>query len=116
MGEVLDSELLHRRIHPTHCVDGRVSSAAFKDDELSVDRAKLREADESLRGHSHCGLASVLTSDARAHHLEVTADPNLFNDSHALIKGRKSKSVQKSLARGCKWVRHVPGVAGYGAD
>jgi len=109
MSEVLDSELLHRRVHPIQCKDnGVVSSAAFRDPRLSVDRAGMRSVDESLSGHPTYGLVSIETRIARGHKLEVIYQPELFNRAHTLILGKKTRAISKDLAKNSKWVRHVP--------
>lgn len=104
--EVLDEEELLRRIHPTQVKDcGGVSSAAFTDAELSVNRASLTSVEETLKEHPSHGVASFVTRVARELGQEVLPDPALFNPAHALVKGKKTKSVQRRLARACRLVR-----------
>lgn len=104
-GVVADSEPLHRRIHPTFVrPDGSVSSQAFRDREMSVDRGDYWEAAQSLHGYDGYGLASILTSSARACQQEVVADGTLFNPAHAIVRGDKPKSTARRLAIAATWV------------
>lgn len=104
-GEVADEEPLHRRIHPTFVrPDGSVSSQAFRDRELSVDRGQYWDATRSLQGYAGYGLASIIAAFARACQQEVIADGNLFNPAHALVRGDKSKSTARRLAGTATWV------------
>ena len=59
-GVVADEEPLHRRIHPTFVrPDGSVSSQAFRDREMSVDRGLYWEPARSLQGYDGYGLTSL---------------------------------------------------------
>lgn len=103
--EVADEEPLHRRVHPTFVrPDGSVSSQAFRDRELSVDRGHYWEAARSLQGYDTYGLASIRAAFARACQQEVVADGNLFNPAHALVRGEKSKSTARRLAGAATWI------------
>lgn len=106
--EVTDNEVLHRRVHPTHVKpDGSVSSAAFTDDELSVDRASLRTPEVTLEGRRNYGIVSLVVGEVRSLKQEVRADPTLLNPAHALVLGHKPKSLQRQLARSARWVVRV---------
>lgn len=103
---VADDENLHRRVHPTFIkFDGSVSSQAFTDPEMSVDRAEYRSLDETLDGYPQHGCATVETGFARSLHQEVVAVPELLNPAHAHVNGKKTKSIAKELARGCTRVK-----------
>jgi hypothetical protein len=106
---VADSEVLLRRIHPTfNRPDGSVSSQAFKDLELSVDRlALLTSAEEALDVWKGYGLAALDAGDVRRLGLEVKADPLDDNPAHALILGNKTKAIARRLARMATWVRRI---------
>jgi hypothetical protein len=110
MSTITDSEFLHRRIHPTQMKEGRPSSAAFTDPEMSVDRAALRTVDETLRGYGSYGVAGFSAGFARGLEQEVIPDPALLNQSHALVKGHKPRATSKRFARECTLVRapHAP--------
>lgn len=103
--EIDDGETLHRRIHPTHVKpDGSVSSQAFRDPEMSVDRAAYRRTADTLHGYSGYGISALLAALARQHGQIVRADPQLLNPAHALVEGSKSKSVARAFARAATWV------------
>jgi hypothetical protein len=107
---VADDEPLHRRIHPFfRKPDGRVSSQAFTDPEMSVDRGRYWSAGQTLHGCNGHAVAMVVTFFARGLQQEVVADPVLLNPAHALVKGKKSKSIAKSFARMAQWVVRFDG-------
>lgn len=104
--DVSDGEKLHRRVHPTFIKDdGSVSSQAFTDPEMSVDRAEYRTLDETLEGCPLHGCAAVETRYARSLGQEVVAAPELFNPAHAHVNGKKTKSVARALAKNSPRVR-----------
>jgi hypothetical protein len=97
---ITDDETLHRRIHPIHVKpDGNVSSAAFNDPQMSVDRASLRSADETLHGYDGYGLAAFAAKNARDLEQEVLPAPDLLNPAHALVKGKKTKKTARAFAK-----------------
>jgi hypothetical protein len=109
--DIADTEALNRRIHPDFVrPDGSVSSQAFTDTELSVDRAMYWDVSETLRGYDGYGVASIITSFARGLRQEVVADKLLLNPAHALVKGKKSKSIARALARSAIWEVALGGV------
>lgn len=100
--EIPDAEALFRRLHPAQIdPEGRPTSAAFKDHDLSVDRASMRSSQDSLGEHRQrgYGLASITAGFARGHRQEVIPDPQLFNAAHALVCGEKPRSVARALAQ-----------------
>jgi hypothetical protein len=102
--DIADTEALNRRIHPDFVrPDGSVSSQAFTDTDLSVDRAAYWEISQTLRGYDGYGVASIIASFARGLQQEVVADKLLLNPAHALVKGKKSKSIARALARSAIW-------------
>lgn len=108
--DIADTEALNRRIHPDFVrPDGSVSSQAFTDAELSADRAMYWDVSETLRGYDGYGVASIITSFARELQQEVVADKLLLNPAHALVKGKKSKSTARALARSAIWVVELGG-------
>lgn len=63
-GVVADEEPLHRRIHPTFVrPDGSVSSQAFRDREMSVDRGLYWEP---ARGNRPEAFRGMMATDSRA--------------------------------------------------
>jgi len=102
---VADDEPLHRRVHPLFVKpDGSVSSQAFRDPEMSVDRGKYRQTLETMRGCETHGLVELIAAAARQLQQEVISAPELFNPAHAIVRGAKSKNVAKALARASTWV------------
>lgn len=113
-GTVADDEVLHRRIHSSfRRPDGRMSSQAFRDPELSADRAILRSVQETMNGFEGFGLASLTAQDARMNGQDVVPEPDIFNPAHAIVRGNKTKSIARALARAAAWVISLP--PGYGA-
>lgn len=106
-----DDAVLWRRIHPDHVVDDdnlgrkRPTTAAFRDDELSVVVAKAdRDPQSVLIGLEKFSLVSIIAGTARALGLEVSPDPTGDEPAHALILGRKTRSIQNALAKAAVWV------------
>lgn len=103
---ITDNEKLHRRVHPTFIKsNGSVSSQAFTDPEMSVDRADYRSVDETLKDYPRHGCASVETGFARSLGQEVVAAPLLLNPAHAHVNGKKPKSVAKKLAKNANRIK-----------
>lgn len=105
---IADDEPLHRRIHPTFKKDdGTVSSAAFTDREMSVDRGAFCSLEQTLTGCGGYGVAALLAATARGYDQEVVADPILLNPAHALVRGEKTKSTARKLARASIWIVQI---------
>ena len=105
-----DGEALHRRIRPEFVKpDGSVSSQAFTDHDLSVDRAAYCDIASTLRGFQGTGVASIGAAFARELKQEVLAEPLLLNPAHALVKGKKTKSIARALARSALWAVQIDG-------
>ena len=107
--EVADADDLYRRIHPSQVKDGKLTSAAFKDPQLSVDLARLTTPQRSLSGHPSYGLASITALLARSLGQEVVHNPLEVNPAHALVIGNKNLGTARSLARSATWVLLPPG-------
>jgi hypothetical protein len=102
---IADTESLYRRIHPDHVKpDGSLSSQAFRDPEMSVDRAEYCTPDQTLHGYPTHGVSAFLASFARQQAQQVVSAPELFNPAHALVNGAKSKSVARAFARTATWI------------
>jgi hypothetical protein len=119
---ILAQDELWRRIPPWHLVPDynlgrkRISSAAFHDDSdgspMSVDIAKIREANNQGPGHSLAGLkdfglAAITAGLARQCGQIVHPEPEPENPAHAHVIGKK-KSACKRLQKGCTWVLEPP--------
>lgn len=102
---VADDEPLNRRLHAMYVKeDGSASSAAFTDDELSVDRGLYRTHEQSLADYPQMGLAQLLAIVARGMGQNVVACKELLNPAHAEVRGKKTRAVAKKLARASKVV------------
>ena len=120
--QVGDNERLWRRIHSAHVKDEadgsrRVTSGAFKDAELSVDRAELVDpavgwrftlGEDPIKG---VGVAELMTRGVRSEGLEVVPRPVTENEAHAEIHGRKSQPIARRLAQQsvAYWPDDTPG-------
>lgn len=106
--DIADTENLNRRIHPTFVKpDGSVSSQAFTDLKMSVDRAKYRTIKESLLNYNGYGLAGFLTLIAINAGQEVYAEPELLNYAHAIVSGKKTKSIARIFSKASAWVVNI---------
>jgi hypothetical protein len=113
---ICDEERLFRRVHPTHLVRDedsgtlRVSSAAFKDEELSVNIESILKLDGSapeacLRKHPNHRLVAITAADARKFSQAVCRDPLPEDRSHGLVYGLKKKpSIHQGLRSAAIWV------------
>lgn len=102
--ELADDERLWRRVHSSHFLNGRVTSAAFTDLELSVDRAVVREAgglDHLVTKRTGACVAEFTVAAARSVGMCVKADAypvtDPTNDAHALVIGPKTQSTRNYL-------------------
>ena len=108
LDRVEDSECLHRRINPNFVKpDGSVSSQAFTDPEMSVDRAWYLPVKQSLLNYEGFGLVSFQAEIAKQLNQVVLPDPETTNLAHALVKGKKTKSTKRKLAKASEWVVQI---------
>lgn len=111
---------LWRRIHPDWVVldenldeqtSGRVrpSSAAFRDESLSVLLAREDTPERALLDWQHKGfsLAAITAGLARQNGQAVCRDPTDEDPPHVLVEGRK-KRVDERLALAARWVGATP--------
>lgn len=112
-----DERLLRRIPHWQWVEDGagglRPSSAAFSDENLSVDLASVLQASgqtpaTTLSGHQGFALASVTAQVAREQGQAVCRDPLANNPAHAIVAGKKTTAVKRHLARHSEWVVPPP--------
>jgi hypothetical protein len=113
---ICDEERLFRRIHITQLVkDGdsglvRVSSAAFRDQELSVHLEPELEregnsAETCLRNHRNHKLVFIAAGDARRFGQSVCRDPLPEDHSHGLVYGPKKRgTIDEGLRAASAWV------------
>ena len=119
-----DEDALWRRIPPCHLVDNaetgiRIASAAFKDhpngSPMSVALAKVvaetgRRPEDIVRDHEDFALAAITAGLARRCQQGVARDPLTQEEhgieelAHAVVFGKKTKSISRKLARKASWV------------
>jgi hypothetical protein len=101
-------EQLFRRIPQTWVA--WVSSAAFKDEELSVNLASVMAQDgrapgDAIRGYPGYGLAAVTAAHARSLGQAVARDPLPEEPAHGVVYGQKKRGgVGGKLRDGAIWV------------
>lgn len=112
-----DERLLRRIPHWQWVEDGagghRPSSAAFGDEDLSVDLASVLIAsgqalDATLSGHQGFALAAITAKIAREQGQAVCRDPLPENPAHAIVAGKKTTAVKKQFARSSEWIVPPP--------
>lgn len=101
-----DADRLYRRIHPVHVKpDGTLSSAAFTDPNMSVDRANLSTPEQTLREYPKFGLAAFTAEFARNLEQEVVSNRLLLNPAHALVNGKKTDRIKRQFAREAEFLK-----------
>lgn len=114
-----DGVRLFRRIHPAHVVPDedsgtmRVSTAAFRDLELSVDVESVMielglSAEWCIANRSGFRLVSLRAGGCRELRqlvcLDPVTDPGAENPAHGLVYGEKTRAVQRELRDLAIWV------------
>ncbi len=94
--------VLWRRIHRDHYVNGRITTAAFKGREISVDIAHLCD-DMTTTLVDGVGVASFRSAVAFDNHQDVRKDPIEGNPAHALVIGDKPGLVRSALRDAAKF-------------
>lgn len=104
---ISDDDDLYRRIPPWHYVEkeDRISSAAFKDEETSVNWSEYATPAETVSGFPGFRVGALKAKIPRSEKQKVIHDPKPTNYSHSLIVGKKTQSVAKHLARACMLLR-----------
>ena|ERR1700719_2977309 len=109
--EVSKDDFLYRRIHPDwQRGPSEISSAAFRDEQMSVDLASLSTPNKSWRrGPSEWGLARIPVDLMTK--LKIAQDvrhwPTIPNWSHSLVIGKKTKAVGKEIRASAEILVHV---------
>ena len=112
---IADDERLFRRI-PRTWVDwdehgnAAISSAAFKDEELSINIESVMIRDgrppaDAIRAYPGYGLAAFTAGHARSLHQCVAADPIEEEPAHGVVYGQKKRGgIGGKLRDGASWV------------
>jgi len=111
---ILGDERLFRRIPPTW-VDwdergnSRISSAAFKDEELSVNLESVmardaRPPEDAIRNYPGYGLAAISAGHARSLNQAIAPDPQPDEPAHGVVYGKKRGRIGGQLRDGATWV------------
>jgi hypothetical protein len=107
---------LLRRVHPKFVVPDennegqwRLSSAAFTDEELSIDLESVLLAEgldytATLQNHDGHSLVAFTAALARANEQAVARNPLADNMAHGIVAGRKTGRVKKNLRIGSEWL------------
>lgn len=103
--EILNEDKLYRRILDVWLKeDGSISSAAFQNtsntDDMSVGLARLTTPEKTVSEYPSCGVASLLAWLARKLRQQVLHDPIPTNVAHSTVRGKKTGSIKKKLAKG----------------
>ena len=111
--EILNEDELYRRFLDVWLKDdGSISSAAFQNtshtDEMSVDLARLTTPEKTVSQYPTCGVVGFLAGLARKLEQRVLYDPIPGNIAHSKVKGHKTKSIRKKLAKGSTVVLPPP--------
>ena len=111
-------ERLLRRINPTWINwdergNATISSAAFKDEELSVNLESImlqdgRRPEDAVRTRPGYGLATITASHARSLNQAVARDPKPEEPSHGVVYGRKQRAICRGLRDGATWIVTPP--------
>jgi hypothetical protein len=107
-------ESLLRRIHPSQVNwdesgEPNISSAAFRDRELSVNLSSVmletgRVPGDAIRGHAGFGLAAITAAHARSLNQAVARDPVPDELSHGIVYGEKTHPIRRKLRDGAQWI------------
>jgi hypothetical protein len=108
------NENLFRRINPSWTLwddsgTPTISSAAFRDEELSVNIESLmirdgRPPEDAIRGYPGFGLAVITAAYARSLGQAVAADPKPEEPAHGVVYGHKRRGhIDKRLRESARW-------------
>jgi hypothetical protein len=112
---IAGDERLLRRIPRTWVAwdeqgNAAISSAAFKDEELSVNLESVmardgRPPEDAIRTYSGYGLAAITAAHARSLNQRVAPDPLEEEPAHGVVYGQKKRGgIAGKLRDGALWV------------
>lgn len=95
-----DDDRLFRRIPPVwyNKEEDRVTSAAFRDPDMSVNWEKYITPENAVRKYPAHYLAALTAKTPRAKSLEVKHSPSRLQHSHSSILGKKTTAIARFLA------------------
>lgn len=86
--------------------NGNLTSAAFQNttgtDDMSVDLGRLTTPEKTASVKEGCGVACFYASLARKNKQEVLHTPVVNNYAHSSVRGKKTRSIRRELAKGSK--------------
>lgn len=91
-----------------------ISSAAFKDEELSINLESVmvrdgRQPVDAIRDRPDCGLAAITAGHARSLNQAVCPDPQPEEPAHGVVYGQKKhRGIGGKLRDGAAWVINPP--------
>jgi hypothetical protein len=112
---IVDQERLFRRI-PRTWIDwddddtAAISSAAFKDEELSINIESIMVRDgrppaDAIRQYPGYGLAAITAAHARSLNQAIARDPIQEEPAHGVVYGQKKRGgIAGKLRDGASWV------------
>ncbi len=109
---VSTDDFLYRRIHPDwQKGPTEISTAAFTNEELSVDLASLTSPGKSLRRgrKPEMGIAKIPVAIMPGLKVpqEVRHSPTIVNWAHTLVIGKKTQSVRKQIRDSAEIIIHT---------
>ena len=116
---IQDHDRLLRRVQELHLhyePDGsrRLSSAAFKTTELSVNIESLmieqgRPPEDTIWNYPNDYLTSITAASVREYGYPIIKDTEPPNDpAHGLVLGKKKESFANAMARQHRWIKAPP--------
>ena len=107
--KISDEDRLFRRIHPKWIKPEGISSAAFKQRplDLSVNIARLTTPQKVLLNYSNYGIGIITGGFFRNLKLVIYHAPEPDNYAHAIVFGKITAAIAKSIARSAKLLRYM---------
>jgi len=91
---------LFRGISAIFIKEGKLSSAAFSNYEMSVDRGDMCSATQTqARKSAWIKVASFSHTVPQALNQEIKHDPKPDNNAHTLVIGKKTNSIRRKFAK-----------------
>lgn len=107
-----DDDSFLRRIHPQFYDHntGKVSTAAFQNasgtNRMSVNWMKLSTVDDTLRGYTGFGVASIYADLCWSLNQRIESVPSQGNPAHCDVVGEKPTSVKRKFRDMAKYLQY----------